>query len=223
MYSNSDFDVRHNLVLDFTYAEPHHFRNKLIQLAGGGWTIAGKAFWRSGLPFSVLNVNAQNGLYNGSAPSTVLAAALTSKFDHSCNSFSKPCFQTPNTFNGTGLTVNGAGTVVPDPPANAPGQSPQTNFGNIPRNAVYGPHYSDVDVSVYKDLMQWKTLQFQVGAQAYNVLNHPNFAAPQNNASLSQNLGIINTTTAAPASPYGFFSGSAVSGRVVVVTGRLSF
>ncbi len=210
-------------MLDLTYVEPHHFQNNLIQLAAGGWAVAGKAFWRSGLSFTVLNVNAQNALYNGSAPSTVLAAALTDKFDHSYNSFSKPCLQTPNTLNGAGLTVNNVGAVVPDTPANAPGQSPQTNFGTVPRNSVFDPHYSDVDMSIYKNLIQRKIFQFQVGAQAYNVLNHPYFAAPQNNASLSQNLGIINTTTAAPASPYGFFSGSAVSGRVVVVTGRLSF
>jgi hypothetical protein len=175
------------------------------------------------LPFSVLNDNAQNALYNGSAPSTVLAEVFTKQFNHSCNSFLKPCFQVPNTFNGTGLTVNSAGNIVPDTPANAPNQSPQTGFGNIPRNAFYAPHYTDIDMSIYKDLIREKIVQFRVGAQAYNVLNHPNFGPPQNNASLSQNLGIINTTVAAPASPYGFFSGSAVSGRVLVVTGRLSF
>jgi Carboxypeptidase regulatory-like domain/TonB-dependent Receptor Plug Domain len=223
MYSNSDFDIRHNLVLDLTYVEPYNFRNDLVQLAAGGWTVAGKAYWRSGLPFSVLNTNAQNALYNGSAPSTVLAAATTNKFDHSCNSFSKPCFQTPDTFNGTGLTINDGGVVVPDTPANAPNQMPQTNFGNIPRNAVYGPHYADVDLSMYKDLIREKAIHFQVGVQAYNVLNHPNFGTPQNNASLSQNLGVINSTVTSPSSPYGFFSGSAVSGRVVVVTGRLTF
>jgi Carboxypeptidase regulatory-like domain/TonB-dependent Receptor Plug Domain len=223
MYSNSDFDIRHNLVLDVIYVEPHHFQHNLTELAAGGWTVAGKAFARSGLPFSVLNDNAQNALYNGSAPSTVLAEVFTNQVNHSCNSFLKPCFQVPNTFNGTGLTVNSAGNVVPDTPANAPNQSPQTGFGNVPRNAFYAPHYTDIDMSIYKDLIREKIVQFRVGAQAYNVLNHPNFGPPQNNASLSQNLGIINTTVAAPASPYGFFSGSAVSGRVLVVTGRLSF
>jgi hypothetical protein len=223
MYSNADVDVRNNMVLDFAYVPPYHFQRRPLEMAAGGWTVAGKAYWRSGLPFSVLNVNAQSALYNGSGPSTVLAEALTNNFNHSCNSFSKPCFQTPNTFNGTGLTTDSAGAVVPSTPANAPDQTPQTTFGNIPRNAVYGPHYADVDLSLYKELLQEGSVRLRVGAQFYNALNHPNFGPPQNNASLSQNLGVINTTVSAPASPYGFFEGGAVSGRVVVVTGRLTF
>jgi hypothetical protein len=119
--------------------------------------------------------------------------------------------------------VNSAGAVVPSPPANAPDQTPQTVFGNVPRNAVFGPHYADVDLSLYKELLQERSVHFRVGAQFYNALNHPNFGPPQNNASLSQNLGVISTTVSAPASPYGFFEGGAVSGRVVVVMGRLTF
>ncbi len=223
MYSNADVDIRNNMVLDFAYVPPYHFQRRALEMAGGGWTVAGKAYWRSGLPFSVLNVNAQSALYNGSGPSTVLAEALSSNFNHSCNSYSRPCFQTPNTFNGTGLTTDSTGAVVPSPPANAPDQTPQTTFGNVPRNSVYGPHYADVDFSLYKELLQERSVHFRVGAQFYNALNHPNFGPPQNNASLSQNLGVINTTVSAPASPYGFFEGGAVSGRVVVVMGRLTF
>jgi hypothetical protein len=223
MYSNADVDIRHNFVLDFSYTPPTHFQNRALALAASGWTVAGKAYWRSGFPFSILNVNAENALYNGSGPSTVLAQALTNNYQRSCNSFSRPCFQTPNTFNGTGLTTDSAGNLAPNTPANAPNQAPQTIFGNIPRNSIYGPHYADADLSLYKDLLQEGPVRFRVGAQAYNVLNHPNFGAPQNNASLSQNLGVINTTVSAPASPYGFFEGDAVSGRVLVVMGRLTF
>ena len=223
MYSNSDFDVRQNLALDAAYVEPLKFRNRLLRAAGAGWTVAGKAYWRTGMPFSVFNGNAASALYNGSGPSTVLATALVNNFDHSCNSFSHPCLQTPNTFNGTGLTVGSTGTIVPNPPANAPTQSPQTIFGNIPRNSMFGPHYGDIDASIYKNIASESAVNFQIGAQIYNLLNHPNFAPPQNNASLSQSFGIFNNTVSAPSSPYGFFSGSAVSGRVVVVTGRITF
>ena len=223
MYSNSDFDVRHNLVLDAAYVEPFKFRNRFLQATGAGWTIAGKGYWRTGMPFSVFNGNAASALYNGTGPSTVLAAVLSQNFNHSCNSFRKPCLQRPNTFNGTGLTVSNSGSIVPNPPANAPGQSPQKTFGNVARNAMFGPLYGNVDVSAYKNLELEQSVHLQIGAQIYNLLNHPNFAAPQNNASLSQSLGIINNTVSAPASPYGFFSGAAVSGRVVVATVRMTF
>ena len=209
MYSNADYDIRHNFLADLTYVEPYHFRNKIVDFAAGGWTVGGKAFWRSGLPFSVFNSNAENDLYNGTGNYFVLADVLDNHFNHFCNSFSHPCFQ--------GHFFNGSGVSNQDP-YNDPAQ---TNFGNVPRNAFYGPHYADVDLSVYKNIFQEGSLQFKVGAQAFNVFNHTNFAAPNNNASLS-NLGLITSDVVAPTSPYGSF-GSPSSGRIMVVTGVLTF
>ena len=211
MYSNADYDIRHNFLLDLTYIEPYHFQNKFVQFAAAGWTVAGKAYWRSGEPFSVLNNNAENDLNNGTGNGTVLADVLTNDFNHFCNSYSHPCFQ--------GHYFNGSGVSIPD----AYGDPAQANFGNVPRNAFYGPHYADVDLSLYKNLFQRGTMQFKVGAQVFNVFNHTNFAAPQNDASLAgEGFGTINSDVVAPTSPYGAF-GSPGSGRVMVVTGRFNF
>lgn len=209
MYSNADYDTRYNFLADVTYVEPYHFQNKFRQHVAGGWTIAAKAYWRSGLPFSVFNNNAANDLYNGTGNYYVLADVLDNQFNHSCNSFSHSCFQ--------GHFFNGSGVSIPDH-YNDP---PQTNFGNVPRNSFYGPHYADVDLSLYKNVLQIEKLRFKVGAQAYNLFNHPNFAAPANDASLS-NLGQITSDVVAPTGPYGSF-GSTSFGRIVVVTGRLDF
>lgn len=210
MYSNADYDIRHNFLVDFTYIEPHHFQNKLTQFGAGGWTIAGKGYWRSGLPFTVFNNNAANDLYNGTGNYYVLADVLDSHFNHFCNSFPHPCFQ-GHYFNGSGVSN-----------ADAYDDAPQNNFGNVPRNAFYGPHYADVDLSLYKNIFQnEKGMQFKVGAQAYNLLNHPSFAAPANDASLS-NLGQITSDVVSPTGPYGSF-GSTSFGRIMVVTGTLSF
>ena len=209
MYSNADYDVRNNFLSDVTYIEPNHFQNKLAQITAAGWTVAGKAYWRSGLPFSVFNDNASNDLNNGTGNGTVLAEVLGSSFNHFCNSYSRPCFQ--------GHFFNGSGVSIPDPYNDAP----QTNFGNVPRNAFYGPHYTDIDLSLYKEIFQEGSVHLKVGAQAFNILNHTNFAAPLNNASLS-NLGQITSDVVAPTSPYGSF-GSPSSGRIMVVTGRFTF
>lgn len=202
MYSNADYDIRDNLVGDLTYVEPNHFANKFMQLGAGGWTVATKFYWRTGEPFSVVNTNAENNLNNGTGGTVVLADVLNNHFNHYCTSYSKPCFQKPGVFDGSGN---------------------QNNFGNISRNAFYGPHYADVDLSVYKNIVQYSSAQFQIGAQAYNVLNHPNFGQPQNNASDTGTLGKISSDIGAPTSPYGAFQGSVVSGRVLVVEGRLTF
>ncbi|HEV2465510.1 MAG TPA: carboxypeptidase regulatory-like domain-containing protein [Acidobacteriaceae bacterium] len=210
MYSNADYDIRNSFLTDLTYVEPNKFQNKFAEAAAAGWTIAGKAYWRSGQPFSVFNNNAANDLYNGTGNYYVLADVLNNHFDHFCNSFSHPCFQ-GQFFNGSGMSNSDA---YNDPP--------QANFGNVPRNAFYGPHYSDIDLSMYKNVYQSeKGIHFKVGAQAFNLLNHPEFAAPANDASLS-NLGQITGDVVQPTGPYGSF-GSTSFGRIIVVTSKLDF
>lgn len=202
MYSNSDYDIRNNLVGDLTYVEANHFANFIVDELAGGWTVALKAYYRSGEPFSVFNSSANNSLNNGTGGTTVLADVMNNNFNHTCNSFTSPCFQKPGIFNGSAT---------------------QDNFGNTPRNSFRGPHYSDVDLSVYKDVIRKAAAQFQVGAQAYNVLNHVNFAQPGTDASNPGTLGVISGDISAPTSPYGAGQGSVVSGRVLVVQGRLTF
>lgn len=225
MYSNSDYDIRHNFVMDLVYAEQYHFGNKILNSIAGGWTVGAKAYWRSGEPFSVVNSNAEVALTNGTGGTVVLADVLNSNFNHHCTSFANPCFQNFGAFNGTGLTVNPqSGNVVPNPPTGSSLVQPvQTDFGNVPRNAFYGPHYADVDTTLFKDLFKRESLTFQIGAQAYNTLNHVNFGQPSFNASNLNTLGRISTDINAPTSPYGSSQQPTVSGRVLVVQGRLVF
>ena len=215
MYSSSDYDIRNNFLLDLSYVEPYHFSNKLVDLAASGWTVGTKAYWRSGQPFTVLNADAGAALgANGTGGAAVLAQVLNNHFNHSCNSYSHPCFQTPGIFNGIGPQDVGPGV---------PASAVQTNFGNVPRNSFRGPHYSDVDVNLYKDLFKKESLAFQVGAQAYNLFNHVNFEQPNNNASSPSSLGRFFTDVSAPTSPYGSPQEPIVAGRVLVVQGRLIF
>lgn len=212
MYSNSDYDIRHNFVLDLVYAEPYRFSNKVVNALGAGWTVSGKSYWRSGEPFSVVNTDAEAALASNATGSiTVLADVLNNHFDHHCNSYPNPCLQQAGIFNGAGPQDAGPGVQV------------QTDFGNVPRNAFYGPHYADVDTALYKNLFKRESMVFQIGAQAYNTFNHVNFGQPANNASNLTTLGHISTDINAPTSPYGSSQESTVSGRVVVVQGRFVF
>ena len=218
MYSNSDYDIRNNFMMDVAYIEPFRFHNRIAQATAAGWTIGSKAIWRSGLPFSIINGNAQSALSNGTGTDTVLAAELTTGFSHVCKSYAHPCLQQAGLFNGQGLKASGT-TAVPY----GPGPAPQTTFGNLPRNSFYGPHFSDVDLSLYKNVFAIESVKFQIGAQAYNSFNHINFGAPANNASLTSTLGVIsaNNTLPTPTGPYGKYTGGGA--RIVVVQGRLTF
>jgi len=222
MYSNSDYDIRHNFLLDFVYVEPYHFDNKIVNFAAAGWTVGVKAYWRSGQPFSVLNVNAENDLFNGTGGVTTLAQVLNNNFNHHCNSYSHPCFQENSTIPG-GIFNGTSPSGGPTPGGGA--QPAQSNFGNVARNSVYGPHYSDVDANLYKDIFKRGTVAFQVGAQAYNLFNHVNFGQPNRNASNISSLGQIpfGADISPPTSPYGSSQQPVVAGRVLVVQGRLLF
>ena len=102
------------------------------------------------------------------------------------------------------------------------GVGSETGFGNIPRNAFRGPHYFNTDLSLLKNIPITEHVMFGLGANAYNVLNHPSFANPAHDTS-SGSFGQIQSTVEPPTSPYGAFVGSAVSGRLLQVTARLTF
>jgi hypothetical protein len=67
-----------------------------------------------------------------------------------------------------------------------------------------------------------ESTHFEIGADAYNLLNHPNFGLPNGDVN-SGNFGLITSTQASPTSIYGTGQGAAVSGRVVVVFGKFVF
>jgi hypothetical protein len=67
-------------------------------------------------------------------------------------------------------------------------------------------------------------MSLQLGANAYNVLNHPNFQIP-NNATFfgSSAFGQITSTVSPPTTPYGSFAGSLASARILQVVAKFTF
>jgi len=201
-YSSADYDIRHNVTGDFFWEIPVKLQNRAMQTVLGGWTIAGKLFARTGTPFSVFNSRI-SGRLSPTMGGTTLATVLDPNVRASCTNVDQTCF-TASEF----ATLTGANA--------------QTSFGNIPRNSFRGPGYFDIDSSLLKTITIRERIKFTFGASAYNTLNHPNFASPGQNVAAG-GLGIISGTVSAPTSPYGAFQGSAVSGRVMVLTGRFTF
>ena len=58
-------------------------------------------------------------------------------------------------------TSNAAGTLV--------------GFGNLSRNAIYGPGFSDVDISLEKNTKITERTTLQLRLDAFDVFNHPSF------------------------------------------------
>jgi hypothetical protein len=197
-YSSSDYDVRHNLAADFVWDVPSKFYKRELNTILGGWSLASKMNAHTGMPFSVYSFQIPSLV--SSLGGYVLAEVIDPNARTNCSrsSIQTPCF-TPAAF------------------ATA---TAQTTFGNWPRNSFRGPGYFDLDLSLYKTVAIHERVHLRIGATGFNVLNHPNFADPNNFVPFS-GLGLINSTVTAPSGPYGLFVGP--SGRALLVTGKLNF
>jgi hypothetical protein len=60
---------------------------------------------------------------------------------------------------------------------------PPGQFGNAGRNILRGPRFAQFDLSLQKSFHLREGMKIAVGAEAYNLFNHPNFAVPSNTQS----------------------------------------
>ena len=201
-YSNADYDVRHNMVADFLWNTPWKLKNHLLDEALNNWTVGGKIFLRSGSPFSIVDSELAGNLSPNI--STVMLAGYqgSSPIARQCdaNAVNIPCYSLSD--------------FVPS--------LQETTFGNVARNSFYGPGYFDIDATLFKNFPIWERMRLSLGAQAFNLMNHPHFANPNSDVA-GNGFGTITGTVGQPTSPYGAFAGSAVAGRVLVLTGRFTF
>jgi hypothetical protein len=87
-------------------------------------------------------------------------------------------------------------------------------IGNIERNAVTGPGFADVDLSGEKDTKIFEGLSFILRADAFDILNHPNFGQPSGNTQ-SSTFGQISATR--------FATSDGGSSRQLQISGKFVF
>ena len=209
-YGSADYDFRHVLSLNYVWDVPFLSKNRLL----GGWTISGVLYKRSGEPYSVVNTSIPGKLLGNY--STTGAAVLADFLGG----------PTP------GCTVNRSSNPIDNQQTNPfaclsasqfASTDTQTDFGNIARNRFRGPGYFNTDLSIKKSFRITESgLTFLMGANAYNILNHPNFGNPDSSIT-SGTFGTIQNTVVPASSPYGNFQGAAVSGRILQLELNLKF
>ncbi len=209
-YGSSDYDIRNSFNADFVVHPSYHFSNTFLNYALGGWEWSGKMFWRGGLPFSIVDGNLNGGVVNGNA--TVLATPIL-----------------PGNAPGQGQCGEGAASIAGTATPCLSASAFLDTFNFLPssystqrRNQYTGPRFFDMDMGLFKTFKVTEGVQLGVGAQAYNVFNHPNFQNPDNTLGDST-FGQINSMQPMPTSPYGVFLGFDSSVRVVQVSGKLIF
>jgi hypothetical protein len=154
----SAFDIRHNFVANIIYELPFgrasHF---------GGWQISAIASAHSNVPCTPVlafdNADLQS-LLTSERPDLV-----GNPYAGTCPNGSR--VGTPSCwFNPTAFSVP------------APSQ-----FGNAGRSILRGPGFAQFDLALQKAFHLTEGTKITVGAEAYNLFNHPNFAVPSNTQS----------------------------------------
>jgi hypothetical protein len=216
-YGNSDYDIRHNISMDYVYTPALKFNNKALMALLGGWQWSGKLFWRTGLPFTVSDSNLSGLVLNGGFPTNgQVVQQISGAAQSSCGASSNytngaPVFRTSSCLNPNAFLDTGAASFTN-----------YTTFPSETRNQFRGPHYFDMDMALYKNFSFKERVKLGIGLNAFNVFNHPNFNLPD--AGLGDStFGQITSTVGVPTSPYGNFLGFDSSVRVVQLTAKITF
>lgn len=212
-YGNSDYDSRQYATLTYVYHTPK-LQNKALDLLAD-WVVSGTLFAHTGYPFTAIDATDSSTLlaynYGSTIGSTIFADSNVGPLSCSSSNVFNNYVTNPACMTSTQFTS-------PMIPGGVGG------FGNQRRNQIYGPHYFDSDLTLMKSFRvpRWEGAELQVGAQAFNILNHPNFDQPVGNIDDSQ-FGYSVRTVSTPTSIFGSFLGADASPRALQIRAQLTF
>jgi Carboxypeptidase regulatory-like domain/TonB dependent receptor len=180
-WGRASFDRTHRFVLSGTWSLPNPSAG-LERALLGGWDFDGVVTIQSGSALTISDTNANNvfGISEDRAQLSgtcskdqlVNGRSLESKL---AGYFNASCFTAPPI-----IGADGIGTA----------------FGNSATGIVDGPGQANLDLAVSKTVtVNWpiEKSSFQLRAEFYNALNHPQFANPDSNFR-SPTFGVISST-----------------------------
>ncbi|MHB1701158.1 MAG: carboxypeptidase-like regulatory domain-containing protein [Acidobacteriaceae bacterium] len=184
-YGASNFDIRSQFkgsaIYELPFGKGRRFlnNNAIVDAVIGGWQTTGIIVLHGGSPFT-----------------PVMANNL---------SYSQAGNQYPNL---VGNPNSGAHTIKEWFNVAAYAAPANGTFGDVRRNSLYGPGFSDIDLSLGKTFHIRERFNFEVRADARNALNHASFSNPDPNIGPGHTAQITGVTN---------------GGRTMQLYGRLSF
>ena len=154
---NSDFDVRHNFSSAVTYALPggsvHGWLGQIVR----GWSVDGLIEARSSFPINV------------TTKQVIIDPTVSQPTRPDLRPGVPIYLSTPSAPGGWVLNPNAF--ILPSTPRQ----------GNLGRNSIHGFGFTQLDTSLERRFQLHESLSLQFRVDAFNVLNHPNFADPTAN------------------------------------------
>jgi hypothetical protein len=166
----SDYNIAHKVILSYIWDLPRfNVSSSLLSGAVNGWELGGVYERSTGTPFTPLLGGDPLGLNSNDPfayPDRITGPGCGSAVNPGNPNYIKlQCFAFPN---------------------------PATRLGTASRNSLIGPGLSNLDFALYKNIAVRRiseNFNVQFRAEAFNVLNHTNFASPINNSTLFDQSG----------------------------------
>jgi hypothetical protein len=175
-HGSSDYDIRNQFSGAITYDFPTPKINAFTKAILGGWSTENIIQARSALPVDVIDLDYYY------LPGTTISGLV------------RPDVVQGQPFWLYGSQYPGGKAINPnafaDPPGNPLTQTAARN-GNLGRNALRGFGLTQWDFAVHRDFSMAKlreSMKLQFRAEMFNVLNHPNFGAPNADFAASNSL-----------------------------------
>jgi hypothetical protein len=172
-WGNAAFDIRHVISAGFTYTLPALGAGRL----GDGWQFNVISTIQSGSPFNIVTGADTDGTGDRQDRPNLVG-------DPFANVVQPTSGTAVRYFDPAAFAVPTAGT-----------------YGNLARNAYYGPWFKTVDVSVFKTTKLGKGASAQLRLELFNLFNTTNWANPGASLASSTTLGLMSNTRNATNAP----------------------
>ncbi|HEX3572157.1 MAG TPA: carboxypeptidase-like regulatory domain-containing protein [Acidobacteriaceae bacterium] len=205
-------DLRHVAAFNASYELPLGSGKRFLARTGGvadhavsGWALSAIATVQSGFPFTPqlgYNPTGSGDTRNPVRPN------VNPSFSSSLYTHGTTAQRVAQYFNPAAFSAPAYGTV-----------------GNLARNTLTGPGYSDVDLSLTKNTHLTERLRAQFRAEVFNVLNHTNLLTPTPTVFTSGPTqgSAANQTASAVVSPTAGVVTSAATSRQIQLGLKLLF
>lgn len=207
-YASGDFDVREELTFSGGWDLPfNRLWSSGPKLLTSGWSLYPIVTWRTGFPLDIYaNLNTTDGDPgpSGAGDAGIVHADLVTSGVSTFNPRNYQTLNNPNVqiANGGNYYFNPADfSIAPLLALDGVDGSQLTThtYGTLGRNAFRGPGQINFDLSLAKHFSLGEKRNLEIRCDAFDVLNHAEFASPDTNPTDGTFGQISNTSSINPA------------------------